>query len=343
MDLVIRDRLALDCAVPGPVYGTLLNFRDALAALGDAVTRPPYKAPPVAPILYLKPPNTYAAHGAAIVVPRGVDALAMGGTLGVVVGRVACRVREHDALSYVAGYTVANDVSIPHGDYHRPSVRFTCRDGFCALGPWVVAARHVADPGDLTLRITIDGVERLRASTRDLVRPVREAAGRRHGVHDAGAGRRAARRRSRAPAARARGPERRGDHRRRRHARKFAGAAMRRARVAYGGAIHEAYPEGARLRLADGRVVGETDVVWLPPCEPSTIVALGLNYADHAKELRFGAQSEPLVFLKGPGALIGHRGQTRRPADATFMHYECELAVVIAAPPATSRAPTPRA
>src|SRR5262249_52982824 len=34
-------------------------------------------------------------------------------------------------------------------------------------------------------------------------------------------------------------------------------------------------------------------------------------------------------FLKSAGALIGHRGQTRRPADATFMHYECELAVVI--------------
>ena len=38
------------------------------------------------------------------------------------------------------------------------------------------------------------------------------------------------------------------------------------------------------------------------------------------------------MFLKGPGALIGHRGATRRPADATFMHYECELAVVIGKP-----------
>ncbi|HEX7435880.1 MAG TPA: fumarylacetoacetate hydrolase family protein [Caldimonas sp.] len=83
------------------------------------------------------------------------------------------------------------------------------------------------------------------------------------------------------------------------------------------------------MRLADGRVVAETDVVWLPPFEPGTVIALGLNYADHAKDLAFSAQDEPLVFLKGPGTLIGHRGQTRRPADATFMHYECELAVVI--------------
>jgi 5-oxopent-3-ene-1,2,5-tricarboxylate decarboxylase/2-hydroxyhepta-2,4-diene-1,7-dioate isomerase len=64
-----------------------------------------------------------------------------------------------------------------------------------------------------------------------------------------------------------------------------------------------------------------------------TIIALGLNYADHvkelAKELTVTAKDEPLVFLKGPGSLIGHRGLTRRPAGVQFMHYECELAVVI--------------
>ena len=110
---------------------------------------------------------------------------------------------------------------------------------------------------------------------------------------------------------------------------------MKRARVAYAGAIHEATPAAtpAALRLADGRVVAEDDVVWLPPFEVGTVIALGLNYADHAKELAVRRrQDEPLVFLKGPGTLIGHRGETRRPADATFMHYECELAVVIGRP-----------
>lgn len=108
---------------------------------------------------------------------------------------------------------------------------------------------------------------------------------------------------------------------------------MKRARVAYAGAIHEATPCAAdAVRLADGRVVSEESLVWLPPFEVGTIIALGLNYADHAKELAFSAQDEPLVFLKGPGTLIGHRGQTRRPADATCMHYECELAVVIGRP-----------
>lgn len=107
-----------------------------------------------------------------------------------------------------------------------------------------------------------------------------------------------------------------------------------RARVAYSGAVHEAVPHAlpdgrTGVRLTDGRVLAEEAVVWLPPFQVGTIIALGLNYADHAKELAFGAQEEPLAFLKGPGSLIGHRGQTRRPADATFMHYECELAVVI--------------
>lgn len=109
---------------------------------------------------------------------------------------------------------------------------------------------------------------------------------------------------------------------------------MKHARVACAGAVHDAVAtDEGRLRLADGRVVGEHDVVWLPPVEPRTIVALGLNYADHAKELAFQPQqAEPLVFLKGPNALVGHRGVSRRPADASFMHYECELAVVIGVP-----------
>lgn len=108
---------------------------------------------------------------------------------------------------------------------------------------------------------------------------------------------------------------------------------MKTARVAYAGAIHAAHEHPNGLRLADGRIVAEDAVVWLVPFEVGTVIALGLNYADHVRELAgeltITAKDEPLVFLKGPGSVIGHRGQTRRPADATFMHYECELAVVI--------------
>ena len=114
---------------------------------------------------------------------------------------------------------------------------------------------------------------------------------------------------------------------------------MRTARVAFAGALHHATPanpatpDDGQLRLTDGRVVSASEVTWLPPFEVGTIIALGLNYADHlkelSKELTITTKDEPLVFLKGPGTLLGHGGQTRRPADVTYMHYECELAVVI--------------
>src|SRR5437660_9935963 len=109
---------------------------------------------------------------------------------------------------------------------------------------------------------------------------------------------------------------------------------MKLARVACAGAIHAAQPQQlsdgrAGVRLTDGRTLAEDEVVWLPPLEVGTILALGLNYAARAKELAFGNEEEPLVFLKGPGTLLGHRGVTRRPAAVKFMHYQCELAVVI--------------
>lgn len=104
---------------------------------------------------------------------------------------------------------------------------------------------------------------------------------------------------------------------------------MKYARVAYAGAIHHATEHNGRPQLADGRTLAEHDVVWLPPIQAGTIFALGLNYADHARELAFKAPDQPLVFLKAPQSLCGHLGQTRRPRDVTYMHYECELAVVI--------------
>lgn len=108
---------------------------------------------------------------------------------------------------------------------------------------------------------------------------------------------------------------------------------MKHARVAYAGALHDAVERDGQLLLADGRLVAQDAVVWLPPLAPTprprTILALGLNYADHAKELEFKAPEEPLVFVKGEGTLIGHQAFTRRPAGVQFMHYECELTVVI--------------
>lgn len=104
---------------------------------------------------------------------------------------------------------------------------------------------------------------------------------------------------------------------------------MRIGRVAYGGAIHEAIDWKGHLKLDDGQIVEENEVIWLTPIEPRTVFALGLNYADHAAELAFAAPTEPLVFLKGPNTFIAHGGNTCRPSEVTYMHYECELAVII--------------
>jgi 5-oxopent-3-ene-1,2,5-tricarboxylate decarboxylase/2-hydroxyhepta-2,4-diene-1,7-dioate isomerase len=105
---------------------------------------------------------------------------------------------------------------------------------------------------------------------------------------------------------------------------------MKHGRIAFQGAIHAVTEaEGGRVRLADGRLFGENEVEWLAPIEAGTVFALGLNYADHAKELAFKAPDAPLVFRKGTNGIVGHRAFTPRPQDATYMHYECELAVVI--------------
>lgn len=155
----------------GTVYGTLLNYRGALAALGDAVNEPPYKAPPKAPVLYIKPANTLSEPGAPIVVPHDAGSLEIGASLAVIIGRTACRIRPERALEHVAAYTIANDVSVPHESYYRPSIRFKCRDGFCPIGPPVERAR-VANPDALAVRVFVDGVLAQQNTTGNLIRPV---------------------------------------------------------------------------------------------------------------------------------------------------------------------------
>jgi 5-oxopent-3-ene-1,2,5-tricarboxylate decarboxylase/2-hydroxyhepta-2,4-diene-1,7-dioate isomerase len=156
----------------GTVYGTLLNHAETLAALGNAVNAAPYKAPPRAPVLYIKPRNTLVGHRQAVVVPDDAPELEIGATLGVVIGSTACRVGEAQALAFVAGYTVVNDLSIPHASYYRPSLRNKCRDGFCPIGPAVVARKLVPDPDSLTVTVAIDGKVAQRSRTDRLIRPV---------------------------------------------------------------------------------------------------------------------------------------------------------------------------
>lgn len=82
------------------------------------------------------------------------------------------------------------------------------------------------------------------------------------------------------------------------------------------------------VNLPNGDVVSESDVKWLPPAT-GIMIALGLNYADHATELAFEPPKEPLIFIKTAGTYVGHNDNSWRPDNVDYMHYECELAVVI--------------
>ncbi len=156
----------------GAVYGTLLNDPAALAALGDAVSAPPYKAPPRAPVLYVKPRNTLAASGSATRLPDDADALEIGASLALVIGRTACRVAEADAMAYIAGWALVADLSVPHDSFYRPSVRFKALDGSCLIGPQVVPRAALADPDALQISVTIDGDRPRQFSSAGRQRPV---------------------------------------------------------------------------------------------------------------------------------------------------------------------------
>ncbi|HWO97923.1 MAG TPA: fumarylacetoacetate hydrolase family protein [Bacillus sp. (in: firmicutes)] len=167
------EKLAWDAPVSGTIYGVLLNYKGALAALGKAVNEAPYKEGPKAPILYIKPANTVIGYGMPIPIPADVPELEIGAALGIVIGRTATRVSEGEALEYIAGYTVVNDVSIPHESVYRPAISQKARDGFCPVGPWIIERDAVvASPDSIRVRVYINGEIRQENTTANLIRSV---------------------------------------------------------------------------------------------------------------------------------------------------------------------------
>lgn len=71
------------------------------------------------------------------------------------------------------------------------------------------------------------------------------------------------------------------------------------------------------------------EIKYLPPCMPSKIIALGLNYFDHAEELKLKIPEEPLIFLKPSTAVIGHKENIVYPKMTERLDYEAELGVII--------------
>ncbi|UOQ92070.1 fumarylacetoacetate hydrolase family protein [Halobacillus shinanisalinarum] len=158
--------------VSGTIYGTLLNYKGALKKMGEALHNDPYKAPPKAPIMYIKPQNTVIGHQASIPLPDDMEELEVGACLGIVMGKKAARVKAEQAFDYIEGYTVVNDISVPHESVFRPAVKHKARDGFCPIGPWIIEKNAVPNPDQLGIQVYINGEWKQSNNTENLVRSV---------------------------------------------------------------------------------------------------------------------------------------------------------------------------
>jgi 5-oxopent-3-ene-1,2,5-tricarboxylate decarboxylase / 2-hydroxyhepta-2,4-diene-1,7-dioate isomerase len=101
--------------------------------------------------------------------------------------------------------------------------------------------------------------------------------------------------------------------------------------------LHEGHPEwvkpaGDKLILGDGRVLPEASATYLPPCDPTKILCIHLNYESRRVEFRAPMLETPTYFQKPITALNSHRGSLCRPAGHKFLNYEGEVGVIIGKP-----------
>ena len=144
--------------IDGTVYGVALDGDGPLGTHSELFSRPPYNAAPTTPVLFIKPRNTFLAHNGTVQLPHTLGKVEANAALAVVFGRDTRGVAAAQALSSVAGYTLAIDLAEPGADFFRPPIRETCRDGFLTVGP-VLVCRDAIDIGGNVLRLEIDGNE----------------------------------------------------------------------------------------------------------------------------------------------------------------------------------------
>jgi 2-keto-4-pentenoate hydratase/2-oxohepta-3-ene-1,7-dioic acid hydratase in catechol pathway len=152
-DILPIDRL-LAPLVPADILCIGLNYREH-AAESKSVT-------PANPLLFIKAGNTLNDPGAVIPMPRLSSMIDYEGELAVVIGRDAKDVSKADALKFVLGYTIANDVTAR--DWQREKdlgggqfARGKSFDGFCPLGPMIVTADEIPNPNALRIKTTLNG------------------------------------------------------------------------------------------------------------------------------------------------------------------------------------------
>lgn len=148
----------------GTIFAVALNHRSQLDA-ARGVSTGPYKTPPKTAVWFIKPRNTVIGDGEAIPYPQG-ETVQSGATVALIVGKTARKVAAEEAANYIAGYALANDVSLPEESFYRPAIKAKCRDGFCPIGT-LSAVRNV---DDLTIITEINGREADSWHTGDLQR-----------------------------------------------------------------------------------------------------------------------------------------------------------------------------
>ncbi|BCP66099.1 fumarylacetoacetate hydrolase family protein [Thermus thermophilus] len=152
---------------PRKILGVALNYADHAEELG--LSRPEE------PALFWKPNTSLLPHKGVVLYPKGARFVHYEVELAVVVGRPMKKVKAKDALDYVLGYTIANDLVAR--DYvkntFRPPIRAKGRDTFLPLGPFLVV-EEVEDPQDLWLRAYVNGELRQEGHTSRMLYSVAE-------------------------------------------------------------------------------------------------------------------------------------------------------------------------
>jgi 5-oxopent-3-ene-1,2,5-tricarboxylate decarboxylase / 2-hydroxyhepta-2,4-diene-1,7-dioate isomerase len=129
------------------VYGSLMHHSAELRALGDAAYQPPYNAPPKAPVLYIKPANTFSAFGDALHLSATQAQIHARACVGLIykpnrpVAVVNCAsIAIKSIVSEDWQIALLCDFSLPHASFYRPPLRFNALDGSLALPqiwlPW---------------------------------------------------------------------------------------------------------------------------------------------------------------------------------------------------------------
>lgn len=339
------------------IYGVILNDTKTLATLEPELSQIPYKKPAKAPVLYIKPFNTLNTTG-VVHLPENATALEIGSSIGLVIGKTASRLTADNALDVLAGVVTAVDLSVPHDSYYRPAIREKCFDGSLVLGDiqavpeianliletqvnsGLVNTRSLSELKRDVIALLVDITEFMTLNEGDILllgveyqAPVAKAGDmvqvstkNQEGHLDASDAVSDKSMVVKFTIAAGETPENAAIN----AVQQSSVSAKRMGRVLLDNKITQVVQnEAGQVQTTDGTVLAESDIQWLPPVEIGTVFALGLNYADHAKELAFNAPETPLVFLKGKNTLVGHNAQTRRPENTEYMHYECELAVVI--------------